>query len=284
MATRNRGAVSQEMIDFALIDETVNEWMADASPETSNQEPIAPPEGVTKEGAKSHSRVLDRSVQSRAGLMERFKQLSGRAPLRNVPIPALSAVPSEPLTGDEKRRLDRVLCRVTDLGQIPTSVVRTLLSIQKPGEPLSWRTVAHHDVSLAHVLQRSAAEVYGFRSVLICQMSTLVLADLLTIRVPSHLWRPMFECGLVPVVEHGYNPDPNGRIVCVSPDPTGRPVRSFLEQIKSFRPELAYADEGHVRSVMTLVAQNVPVIGAEVATLSPAIRSIHHSGSESRAA
>lgn len=227
-----------------------------------------------------------------SALVDRFRRFARRAPLesgrnRMSPLKHASRTPGcgpDLLTREEIKRVDRVLHLAVRQQLISAAMVRDGLSQITTESSLSWRDLVEMFPETGRVLQRLSADVYGFRSVLICQMSSLVLADLLTIRVPSHMWRPMFEAGLVPVVEHGSEPDPNGRVVCVSGDPSSKEVRDFLETVKAFRPYVAYSDPCHIRTMMDLIAQHVPAIGAHVSVLCPETARIDDPDSPKRAA
>ncbi len=139
---------------------------------------------------------------------------------------------------------------------------------------LTWREVVSIDPWRSQQFERMAARVYGFRSVLICQMSTLVLADMLTVRVLPSKWNEMFEMGLAPVVEHGHSPLVNNRIICISKDPSSRRTRDFVNGISSFQPELAYADGPVVSGMLEMISQHVPAIASAVYVSRPALQKV----------
>lgn len=272
LVSRSTGSAAKEMVDYALIDETVNEWMTDASRAKAEAEAQAAPRGETVTDPK-----VPKKAQAPAAGRERtpaisrsIRQMAGTKPLESKPLPhpVLHRADQKPLKSAEVKRLDRVLQRAYAAHLLAPDTLLPLLAAQDD-TPLDWRRVAQRHPDHAHTLGRLAADTYGFRSILICQMGTLVLADLLTMRVPAHIWRPMFEMGLVPVVEHGTTPDPNERILCASRDPSSKAVREFLQGIKSFRPESVYADEGHIRAVMELIARHIPTVGAQVRVVRP---------------
>ncbi len=141
-----------ELLDFALIDETVNEWLEATKPE--------------QRAESDHVSLLADRVLTQA--------------LRDG--------------GVSKNDLDEWETKYAAAGT------------------LSWRTVARQEPSQAQSLERLAASIYGFRPVLICQMSSLVQADLLTSKVSPQLWQRLFEIGVVPVVEHGHAPKSVGAL------------------------------------------------------------------------
>lgn len=272
MVSRSTQGSAREMVDFALIDETVNEWMTDAS-KAKQADAARPTPGIPAQSADRAPTVRPEPVRpesTRQDIRQGIRQVAGSRPLESKPLPppVLRRVDQTPLSRELIARLDRVLQRAYASHLVAPEVLRPVIDAGN-GASVDWRTVAIRFPDHSHTLGRLAADTYGFRSVLICQMGTLVLADLLTMRVPPHLWRPMFEAGLVPVVEHGASPDPNERILCASHDPSSKSTREFLQGVKSFRAESVYADEGHIRAVMELIAQHVPVIGAEIRTLRP---------------
>jgi hypothetical protein len=271
LVSRSTGSAAKEMVDYALVDETVNEWMTEASRAKNagapNDHAIAP---VHKARSAPKRPQPVSHPTTRSTIPAGIRQTVDSRPLQSKPLPhpVLHRADQPPLSLDQVKRLDRVLTRAYAAHLLAPEPLHALLGTLD-SDQLEWRQVAREFPECAHVLSRTAAETYGFRSVLICQMGTLVLADLLTMRVPSPVWQQMFEIGLVPVVEHGVTPDPNERILCATPDPSSRTVRDFLQGIKSFRPETVYADEGHLRAVMELLAQHVPAIGAQVRVVRP---------------
>ena len=187
---------------------------------------------------------------------------------------------SSPEPPSSRLKLDRVLTQAMDDGLITvddvamwskTDALRT--KIESTGT-LLWRDVIQCDPWRSLQMQRIAARVYGFRSILICQMSTLVLADMMAPKLSSKVWDQMYEVGLAPVVEHGNPPMINGRIVCVSKDPSSRTTRSFVNSISEFNAELAYADAPIVKGMLDMVAQHVPAIGAAVYTTRPTLQKV----------
>ena len=177
-------------------------------------------------------------------------------------------------------KLDRVLSASLKENVIsPEDVGFWMEASEKQGpagrtSPLTWKEVIKLDPWRAQQLERMASWVYGFRSVLICQMSSLVLADMLTVRILPKHWNEMFEIGLVPVVEHGESPIVNGRVVCVSKDPTSRRVRDYVNGITAFQTELAYADGPVVVGMLEMISQHVPAIGATVYVTRPALQKV----------
>lgn len=272
-ATRRDAGASSELIDFALIDSTVNEWMAEAEKQQASRS------------------QADRDVEAQH-LVSRTNEPTPSAetpsPTASQQAPVVSSRPTKKRVGGDRRgsrfevtkKLDRVLSVALEQQLLTDSALKQGMSIHRLDGYPTWRTVCEWFPDQAHTIERLAATVYGFRPVLICQMSTLVLADLLTMRLPQHVWRPMMELGVIPVVEHGTSPDPSQRVLCVSSDPSRRDIRSFLDDIKAFSPELAYADAHHIQSMMALLAQHIPSIGAEVYTTRPAMRRVdsHHTG------
>lgn len=139
---------------------------------------------------------------------------------------------------------------------------------------LSWRHVFTVDGWRRQQLERLAARVYGFRSVLVCQMSSLVLADLLTARISPKMWADLFEMRLIPVVEHGNAPLLNGRILCISQDPSDKSTREYVNSISQFQAELAYADGPVVSGLLDLVSQHIPAVGAAVQVSKPILKKV----------
>ena len=178
-------------------------------------------------------------------------------------------------------KLDRVLSKVLDEGLITVDDITMWCKLDAIKERLEqtntliWRDIVRCDPWRSLQMERVAARVYGFRAVLICQMSTLVLAYMMAPKVSPKMWDQLFEKGLAPVVEHGNPPVVNGRIVCVSKDPSNREIRGFVNSLTEFKAEFTYADAPVVQGVMEMVAQHVPLIGAAVYTSRPALQKVH---------
>jgi len=180
--------------------------------------------------------------------------------------------------------LDRVLDAALQDGIISADEIQLWQNKYNPEGKMDWRFIARTTPSKTQPLQRLAAEIYGFRPVLVCQMSTLVLADLLTSRLSPLDWQHMFERGLAPVVEHGSEPDLSARIVCISKDPSHKSVRQSLASVDGIRSELAYADTSVVSGVQELIAQNIPAVAASVYTTRPQLRKITSDRTDQRRA
>lgn len=282
IATRRDAGASSELIDFALVDATVNEWMAEAEKQQANR---------SRADRDIEARRLisePGSTAAHSGSLSPTGTGTHRA-VRSTPDTASTPVPKRSTSKQRRspqtsaqgtKKLDRVLSAAIAEHVITEDTLKQCMNVHGLAGYPTWRMVSEWLPDHTHALQRQAATVYGFRPVLICQMSTLVLADLLTMRLPQHLWRPMMELGLIPVVEHGTSPNPSQRVLCVAADPSNREIRAFLDDIKSFSPELAYADAHHIESMMALLAQHVPTIGAEIYTTRPVMRRIdsHHTG------
>lgn len=114
---------------------------------------------------------------------------------------------------------DRVLARAVSEGLIAETAI-----------PASgnWRDLAESLSSMAGPLYRMAAGIYGYRPVLICEMSSIVQADLLSVRLSPADWHNLFENGLVPVVEHGSTPAPDSRVLIATQDPSNRTIRQVV--------------------------------------------------------
>jgi len=121
----------------------------------------------------------------------------------------------------------------------------------------AWRDAAKAHPDLYNVLHRLAADTYGYRKVLICEMSSVVQADLLTVRLSASEWKELFEAGHVPVVEHGQAPLQDGRVAFASHDPGSPDVRAAAERIRSVKPQLVYADRDIVSSLQRVLIENI---------------------------
>ncbi|MDA1028325.1 MAG: hypothetical protein O3B41_04635 [Bacteroidetes bacterium] len=176
--------------------------------------------------------------------------------------------------------LDRVLTVSIEENVISPQDVTTWTEMMKKSNltsstgQLTWRDVVRIDPRRSQQFERMAARIYGFRSILICQMSTLVLADMMTVRVLPEKWEEMYDLGLAPVVEHGHSPLDGNRVVCISKDPTSRKTRDYVNGITSFQPELAYADGPVVAGMLEMISQHVPAIGSAVYVSRPYLQKV----------
>jgi hypothetical protein len=189
--------------------------------------------------------------------------------------------------------LDRVLNCALEEGLIsiddvvawlPFREAKTTAKTTSP-DRITWKEAIKIDPWRSQQLERTAARVYGFKSVLICQMSTLVLADMLSSHADTLNWARLFEMGLAPVVEHGKAPQISGRITMVSKDPSNREIRNYVDKSTDLKVGLAYADAQVVTATQELISQNIPAIGAAVYVSRPALTKIASStASHKRAA
>ena len=295
--------MSSEMIDFALIDATVNEWMHEVEHRQDMAAKQAPPVADGMEDSKELPQSAHKGTPAldgtptRSGTRADHARIQTPSPTRPDPRAAMrrvykalrqtssgASVSFVPRSRRAAGTMDRVLVHALRQQLLTEDELAHWMKAHDCSESPTWRSVCTWAPERAHAIERLAATIYGFRPVLICQMSTLVLADLLTLRIPEHLWRPMMENGVIPVVEHGRAPDPSNRVVCVSNDPTNRRVRALLDEILAFSPELAYADAHHIRTMMDLLAQHVPLIGSLVYTPRPALKRVDASVDTGKAA
>lgn len=160
---------------------------------------------------------------------------------------------------------DRVLARAISEGLIGEGAV-----------PASgnWRDLAESLSSMAGPLYRMAASIYGYRPVLICEMSSIVQADLLSVRLSPADWQNLFENGLVPIVEHGTTPDPDRRVLIATQDPSNRMVRQIVDSLRSIRPDVVFAEQSVVSAIQADIAQSVPDVGAIVNVYRPKLKKL----------
>ncbi|MEQ9104316.1 MAG: hypothetical protein RIE53_06420 [Rhodothermales bacterium] len=124
----------------------------------------------------------------------------------------------------------------------------------------TWRDIAQAHPTIADTLHRLAARIYGYRPILICEMGSLVLADLLASHFPRMDWKRLFDAGLVPVVEHGDHPHLATSIRLASHDPSRREVRATAESIPSLRPDIVYADHATVLDLQRDMTACIPAV------------------------
>ncbi len=161
---------------------------------------------------------------------------------------------------------DRVLTAAINAGVIPAGMV-----------PVSgsWRLAAVEHPDLYNVLHRLAADTYGYRKIMICEMSTVVQADLLTVRFTAQEWEELFRSCIVPVVEHGQAPLQDGRVTFGSHDPGNPNIRSVAERIQSVQPRLVYADRDIVSALQRVLIQNISLLGPLSNVRRPALKKVH---------
>jgi len=246
--SKNDGS-APELYDFSLIDETVNEWLS--IPE------------VGLDASHSSSTANESKYPT-----ERKASIESKAPIERK----------------EESGLDRVLEAAKVEGLISKEQFRVWKRRYHNGNKLNWRYISRTNPSTAQALERLAARTYGFRPILVCQMSSLVLADLLTAKVSPLEWQQLFESGVAPVVEHGESPDISSRVIFISQDPSDRALRIMLEKFNGFRAELAYADSSVVLGMQELLSQNISAIGASVYVTRPRLKKLSSPPSEHRKA
>lgn len=168
----------------------------------------------------------------------------------------------------ESLGFDRVLDVARREQLLPYHVTARILPEQ------SWRDLAHEHPANRDMLYRLAARIYGYRPVLVCEMGSLVLADLLASRNPDLDWKQLFEAGLVPIVEHGEKPCLGPSIQFASYDPSRRDVRAVAESIPSARPDIVYADQSAILALQRDMAACVPGVGRAIGVERPRLKKV----------
>jgi len=233
-----------ELIDFSLIDETLNEWLTEAASSSTPEEAPKPLPTVDQRKPQPVFRSAQKSVRP----TERSSWTPSKSPTR-TPTRKVSA--STP---------DRILEEAVRRGLMTAAVLESMKQRVPAGHELDWRMVARFDSSWTIPLERLAAELYGFRPVLICQMGTLVLADLLVRHLGQMDWKDLFDHQVIPVVEHGASPDLHGRVVFVTRDPSLKAARQLVERLPMTKTELTWADASVVEGMMALMQKHIPFI------------------------
>lgn len=220
-------------IDQALIQAAVDEWLR------GEDLPVSEVDSREDASAEAHEADWQQSTDEVTSQPAPQKDLNGASGQQHSSVAGA---------------LDRVLIRVIKQQVLSKHDVQRWMKERGQTQWPDWRTVCSWAPERAHAIERAAAAEFGYRPVLICQISTLVLADTLARRMDNDVWQKMMENAIIPVVEHGKKPDPEGRIVCVTNDPSSNQAASIMESIRTFRPDLAYADAHHVRAMIALLS------------------------------
>jgi hypothetical protein len=223
-------------IDHALIQAAVDEWLRGEGLSTSDVD------SCEDASTEAHESEWHQSADEVISLPAKQKKLN------SAPSQQHSSI-----TGT----LDRVLIRVIKQQVLSKHEIQHWMRERGCAQWPDWRTVCSWAPEHAHTIERAAAAEFGYRPVLICQVSTLVLADTLARRMNKEVWQTMVENAIIPVVEHGKKPDPE-RVVCVTNDPSSNRTAAIIESIRAFRPDLAYADAHHVRAMIAMLSPRQP--------------------------
>lgn len=125
---------------------------------------------------------------------------------------------------------------------------------------ISWRQVAVGIPNVAESLRELAAETYGFRQILICEVGTLVYNDLLTAILSPTEWQMLVEENVIPVLEYGDSPHTAERHRLGSPDPGSPAVRELVQGLSLPSVELVYVSASTVTDLQDLLLTHLASI------------------------
>ena len=249
------GDGASDLLDLDFIHAGVEAWLrGEDFPEEGPHEGEEVPEvvhlldEVTAEAENPH-RILDPAKVSDAATVSDTQVMDALLEgISDRGVDASQGMNRLPVEG-----MDRVLAKAVTSQVITKHELQQWMNQHGLTSWPAWRTVCTWLPDRAHAIERTAAAVFGYRPVLICQVSTLILADMLAERVADERWQNMISSAIIPVVEHGHAPTLEGRIVCVTNDPSSEQVASIIDSIQAFEPDLAYADIHHVRAMSALL-------------------------------
>ena len=157
--------------------------------------------------------------------------------------------------------IDHVLSAASRRGILSNVQIQALARCSSGSDaPLSWRQFAIAFPGESDPLYRLAAEIYGFRSVTVCQIGTLIYNLKLTEFLSATDWNRLFERGMVPVIEFGIYPDVVRHHLLAASDPGSRHVRSLLTHLPLSRTELVFVPGQGIQKLQALLASSVPAL------------------------
>lgn len=128
---------------------------------------------------------------------------------------------------------------------------------------VSWRQIALAFPEKGEQLHKVAAEVYGFRSVKVCQIGTLIYNEKLSEILSSCDWKALFDRSIVPIIEYGKVAKHVERHLLASSDPGSRHVRNITNEIRLTRIELVFVPESIISKLQNLLTTNISVLGID---------------------
>lgn len=155
-------------------------------------------------------------------------------------------------------RPDAILDRVIQAALDREIITRDGLTLLQEGASsvdgkISWRQVAVGIPKVAESLRELAAETYGFRQILICEIGTLVYNDLLTAILSPTDWQALVEEDVIPVLEYGESPQAIERHRLGCPDPGSPAVRRLVQELPLPSVELVYVSASTVSDLQDLL-------------------------------
>ena len=153
------------------------------------------------------------------------------------------------------------------------------------GIAVDWRTLCRYlergpsleagkrgDADRADTLRRFAADLYGFQSITICEVGTLVLAHLLRRRLSREVWSECFRLDCIPVAPHGKSLSSLEPLMLASPDPGRAAVRNLSRSVVPGASTLVYADRPVISALKSLLASELRYVASAVDNEPAAVR------------
>ncbi len=163
---------------------------------------------------------------------------------------------------------DRVARRAIELGYVSESEIASMGTDEPGNGLLRWRRIAVAFPEISDALQRLAAETYGFRKILVCEVGTLVYNNLLTRIISPLHWQLFFDEKIVPVLEYGRSPEAQSRLTLGAADPSARSVRDLLHEVPLSPVELVYVPSAQVSELQDLLVSNLNAVHMAVLSVS----------------
>ncbi len=161
---------------------------------------------------------------------------------------------------------DRVTQRAMDCGLVSKDEIVSIFEDVSENEQLSWRHVALRLPEVAEALRQLAADTYGFRKILVCEVGTLVYNNLLTRIISPLHWQRIFDEKVVPVLEYGKSPEKQDRLILGAADPSSRAVRDLVHELPLTPVDLVYVPSKMISDLQELLISNLNAIRMAVLT------------------
>ncbi len=161
-------------------------------------------------------------------------------------------------------QLDHTSSAALRCGILSTAQINSIRSSRDGSSgALSWRQIALAYPEKGNQLHKLAAKVYGFRSVRVCQIGTLIYNKKLSEVLSSRDWKALFDRCIVPIIEYRKVPKLVERHLLASSDPGSRHVRNITNEIRLTRTELVFVPESAISKLQKLLVTNIPVLGID---------------------
>ncbi len=185
-------------------------------------------------------------------------------------VPSSDRQPEDRVPVREFKNLDHTTAAALRREILTEDQLRTIdCSCEKSRMIITWRQCSFAFPDIRERLQRLAAEIYGFRPVIVCQIGTLVYNKKLLDVLSTEDWTLLFAGGVVPIIEYGHYPDVVRRHLLASFDPGSRRVRALADRLILSDIEFVFLPEKVVKAVQNLLISNMPAL-----SVNPGIASV----------